>query len=495
MMVKTWAKFISSHIFFLIYLSISIMGQPYTEEGRDLYDYDAASDDTIDNEDTVSDGGKRTELEMMATPQFTSQAQSVLVNEGDTIRLPCMVDRLEGFVMLWKKNKDIITVASQIIEKRVKLENDLNGNQLVIEDAQPSDGGVYTCQISAYKVTELMHTVTIRIKPVISTNPEDVLIVTTGSSASLKCNIVSGTPTPQVRWRRKERKLTTGEEEIVGSTLTFSEVTRHDAGYYLCLADNGFGPRPVQKEVRLEVHYSPEIDVEEVVIHTALGDEEEIVCNVHAVPHAEVTWLKDGQTVDKTTTNVLINQKHSRHSLTMLNIDQNSVGKYQCRATNTMGEETKFVQITGHAKEAIILSPMESLSKDSYMLEWAAQSKSPVSQFEVSVRKSGETEWITNEVIVDIPEVNDREDIIGDSEIYEGSLELTGLEQSTLYQVMVASRNMFGLSEPGHVFTFTTKGPDPVQQPMVETESSSSPSETAAKVSLGLVILTMFIIM
>ena len=35
----------------------------------------------------------------------------------DTDRLPCIVDRLEGFVMLWKKNGEIITVASQIIDK------------------------------------------------------------------------------------------------------------------------------------------------------------------------------------------------------------------------------------------------------------------------------------------------------------------------------------------------------------------------------------------
>ena len=33
------------------------------------------------------------------------------------IRLPCLVDRLEGFVTLWKKNGEIITVARQIIDK------------------------------------------------------------------------------------------------------------------------------------------------------------------------------------------------------------------------------------------------------------------------------------------------------------------------------------------------------------------------------------------
>ena len=39
------------------------------------------------------------------------------VNTGDTVRLPCLVDRLEGFVMLWKKKDNILTVAEQIIDK------------------------------------------------------------------------------------------------------------------------------------------------------------------------------------------------------------------------------------------------------------------------------------------------------------------------------------------------------------------------------------------
>eukprot|EP00090_Calanus_glacialis_P006041 TRINITY_DN14733_c0_g1_i1.p1 TRINITY_DN14733_c0_g1~~TRINITY_DN14733_c0_g1_i1.p1 ORF type:complete len:241 (+),score=67.28 TRINITY_DN14733_c0_g1_i1:101-724(+) len=200
------------------------------------------------------------------------------------------------------------------------------------------------------------------------------------------------------------------------------------------------------------------------------------------MPHAEVSWLKDGQSIDKTTSNVLINQKHSRHSLTLLNIDERSVGQYQCKATNNMGEDTKFVKITGFAKEAIILSPSESVSQTSYILEWTAQSKSPISQFEVSVRKAGDTEWKVHEVNIDIPDVSESEDTLGD-----WSLELTGLEPSTLYQAAVASRNRFGLSDKGHVFTFATKAADPVQQPMV-TKSSSSSSSSIARVSLCLIL-------
>ena len=87
------------------------------------------------------------------------------------------------------------------------------------------------------------------VEPVIRTTPEEVLIVEEGSPASLECSIVSGTPTPEVKWVRKDKK----DEEIVGSTLAFSTVTRQHARYYLCLADNGFGPSPVMKEVRLVV--------------------------------------------------------------------------------------------------------------------------------------------------------------------------------------------------------------------------------------------------
>ena len=53
-------------------------------------------------------------------------------------RLPCVVDRLEGFVMLWKKNGEIITVASQIIDKvcdNYDYNNDnVNGNDDDEED-------------------------------------------------------------------------------------------------------------------------------------------------------------------------------------------------------------------------------------------------------------------------------------------------------------------------------------------------------------------------
>jgi len=90
---------------------------------------------------------------------------------------------------------------------------------------------------------------------VISTLPEDELVVREGSPVSVECTIVSGTPTPEVKWVKKNLE----EDAIVGTSLSFSSITRKDAGTYICMADNGFCPIPVQKEVRILVNYAPEV--------------------------------------------------------------------------------------------------------------------------------------------------------------------------------------------------------------------------------------------
>ena len=77
-------------------------------------------------------------------PNFTTKSSDIIVNQGDTARLPCYVDNLGIWrpLMLWKRNKDIITVGNQIIDKNLRLEETSNGNTLVIGPASPSDEAV-----------------------------------------------------------------------------------------------------------------------------------------------------------------------------------------------------------------------------------------------------------------------------------------------------------------------------------------------------------------
>ena len=39
-----------------------------------------------------------------------------MVNEGDTIKLPCTVDKLDEFMIMWKKGSRIIALGDNFME-------------------------------------------------------------------------------------------------------------------------------------------------------------------------------------------------------------------------------------------------------------------------------------------------------------------------------------------------------------------------------------------
>ena len=58
--------------------------------------------------------------------------------------------------------------------------------------------------------------------------------------------------------------------------LSFKNVNKRHAGTYVCTANNGFGTE-VKEEIRLDVEYKPEVDVEELFIHAMENNKVELV--------------------------------------------------------------------------------------------------------------------------------------------------------------------------------------------------------------------------
>jgi len=474
----------SIFISWLLLLSQTSGSPAYTAQEEDNYVYEDVNE--VEEESRAEE-----ETAVSGTPKFVTQAESVLVNEGETLRLPCFVDRLEGFVMLWKKNGDIITVANQIIDKRVRLEQEKKGNYLVISQSGPEDGGEYTCQISAFYPTELTHTVRIRTKPVIYSQQE-VVKQRAGTKASLKCR-AEGSPAPTLVWRKDGEAQ---DLDSVAGLLTFESLNRHQSGTYTCLADNGFGPQPVSKSVKLEVEYGPHITVENKDVDTDFRDTKELVCTVHAHPRAKVTWLKDGQPIDSSMEDMSVTREKHRHSLTLVAVTTDKLGQYQCKAENDIGQAMKTVTLKGHASPAVMLSPTESDYTSQYTLKWRASSISDIDMFRIEVQKDGQDTWEVHEVEELIEKIEDNETLDGETKKslspYHGSLTLEKLEPATRYKARVSSRNAFGFNSPEEVFNFATKG-DPFHQPSVLTAGSSVPHAEATLLLL-LVTLTMVVL-
>jgi len=233
----------------LLFLYVSVVqGVPYGSV-NDLYDTNYEYD--------FGDNQVRDEVLITKTPKILSDPLELVVNEGQTVRLPCLVDRLEGFVLLWRKNDRIISVGPQIVDKStstIQLEEEENGNTLVISLTDHTDEAEYVCSVSAYRKTEIRHNVRIRVEPVITTSPKEPLTLPEGGSATLSCQLLSGTPIPDLKWIRCDGgNFPNGGKEIVKDIVKFESVTRDHSGCYLCQAQNGFAEEPVTSMATLVV--------------------------------------------------------------------------------------------------------------------------------------------------------------------------------------------------------------------------------------------------
>jgi len=323
----------------LLILPLGSLGKPYGSL-EDMYSPEYSYDE--DNEVTE-------DKDVDVTPGFVTKTMNLVVNEGDTIILPCVVTRLAGFVLLWRYNNNIITVGDQLVarDNRYSLESRKNGNNLVINQADPADQGEYVCSISAYKPIQIHHRVTIRVRPSIQTSPVKSLTVSEGEEARLYCQVMTGEKKHKLKWRRKERTLPSGEEEIVGEVIKFESVTPEYEGTYECVMEDEDGDEVATKEVQLHVEYGPLIEQEQTHILTDASDEYHITCAVHGNPSPTVVWLRDGHPVEEDSQGMVTTESGSTHILMIQGTKERVGGEYGCQATNTLGVVTKYARLSG----------------------------------------------------------------------------------------------------------------------------------------------------
>ena len=134
----------SFFLFFCVWTGAALSA-PQTEDFEAADDY--GEEDTIPDEDVSSS----------KMPNFTSVPQHFRVRLGDSVRLPCEVDDLGDYTLLWKREEgDILTAGTILISKDNRISHE--GNSLVIRGINLSDQGAYFCQIpSTQDQRELRH--------------------------------------------------------------------------------------------------------------------------------------------------------------------------------------------------------------------------------------------------------------------------------------------------------------------------------------------------
>jgi hypothetical protein len=90
---QTQKYIILNQIIDLLFPCILVSGKPYGDDNNDVY----ANDDYEDADTTQEGGANGAEHVIHVLPKFVTTPQNVMVNEGATIKLPCLVNRLGQF--------------------------------------------------------------------------------------------------------------------------------------------------------------------------------------------------------------------------------------------------------------------------------------------------------------------------------------------------------------------------------------------------------------
>jgi echinoid protein len=176
--------------------------------------------------------------------------------------------------------------------------------------------------------------------PRVDIGPENPLQIERDGTAILECNVDAKPKVTSVSWYRDGRFISTS------FTHTIHRVTVQDSGKYVCNADNGLG-RTGEKEVVLDVLYSPIVVIETKTREAVEHESVSIRCNVSSnPPPIQVEWLKEGNP----------DFRYTGEVLTLTDVKAEHAGTYVCRGINIMKPYGgKSVERVGNTTVALLI--------------------------------------------------------------------------------------------------------------------------------------------
>ena len=97
-----------------ILISLLIPGSPVAGDASEDYQNDYYADEEYYSDDydasvetnEIFDASGNRETVVKRNPKFITPQKNLMVNEGETIKLPCVVDQLDqNFAIIWKKSE------------------------------------------------------------------------------------------------------------------------------------------------------------------------------------------------------------------------------------------------------------------------------------------------------------------------------------------------------------------------------------------------------
>jgi len=424
-----------------------------------------------------------TELDdIQKLPDFVTESSEVVVSEGETIILPCVVTNLQGFVVLWQKEGRTISVGKHLLRKAhtyYHIDEIKNGNKLVIEFADEVNEGTYVCQVSALQTLQIQHTVRIKVKPSLIILPQqNSLTIKEGEELEVFCKIKRGKfdhGNLRLFWRKLDPDFRMDD----GMLMTKS-VHRNHSGNYECAAIDENNVEVVSKEFTLFVEYPPDIKIEVTEQNDSKTKIVNLTCIVEGNPEPSVDWLKNDQLINLHQTGINNFRSGKIHTL-IVQMRKDLYGEFSCEVRNYLGYANRTTIVTEFSKKIQMKKKLIRIYSDSIVLEWTVKSLSDITGFRVKWQAKGSLTW--NEKSVSSSK------IYSEFNTWTGQVNLVNLLPKTRYFVKIASHKKKSYSAYSDVYSYKTLSEMSVLEKRLLTSTAAITYSSCYSVTLLLSIL------
>ncbi|XP_063619348.1 lachesin-like [Cydia splendana] len=235
-------------------------------------------------------------------PGFTGPITNVTAPLGREAILACSVHNLSTYKVAWLRvdTQTILTIHIHVISRSRRVgvtHSDHRTWFLHIRELRETDRGWYMCQINTDPMKSQLGYLDVVVPPdILDRGTSRDQTVREGASVSLTC-AATGSPQPQIVWRREHSKpivLSEGIQvsSLEGPVLNISRVSRLHAGAYLCIASNGVPPT-LSKRIMLTVEFPPVITIRNQLVGAALGSDLVLECDTEAYPKPVSYWSRE----------------------------------------------------------------------------------------------------------------------------------------------------------------------------------------------------------
>lgn len=394
---------------------------------------------------------------------FISVPTQVKAYENSSVVLPCLYNIEPRFIRWFFEDNLLADSRDEEFPPNFKIWS--NGS-LQVNNVKATDTGDYACEVTTDNgIDAQSHSIEVQYAPTIIGSASGMVEIELGSTFEMVCE-ARGVPPPIITWTNNGKLLSEPYKHTPRYFFYVSSINM--SGPVDCVASNGVG-EPAKTGIYLVVLFPPRVKAVKSFVHTKVGLQAILECEVSSAPPAKVYWFHRNAPVYPdsrvTATELDMNSNHTiayyqskkKHILTIKNVRESDLGMYECKTENKIGLKSAHIELAGRPMPSTFKkSPIVS-SSTTHNLIWTTESFSPIIEYNLKFRQVP-----SGNIGPDSPGYDTRwKELTIPGEAGEGPLHsigynIRGLIAGKVYEAAVASRNRYGWSDISRVVNFHT---------------------------------------